>query len=80
MPYFQGIAGRDRLRMREKKKYQSYQFLSDQEQIIQKKKSKKKFKKLKNTIRASLQAKIGWEKPRKRENKNYHSDQLLPDS
>ena len=28
---------------------------------------------------ASFQAKIGWEWPRKRENKNYHSDQFLPD-
>ena len=26
---------------------------------------------------ASFQAKIGWESPRKRENKNYHSDQFL---
>ena len=29
--------------------------------------------------RASLQAKTGWERPRKRENKNYRSDQFLPD-
>ena len=28
---------------------------------------------------ASFQAKIGWERPRKRENKNYRSDQFLPD-
>ena len=28
---------------------------------------------------ASFQAKIGWERIRKRENKNYHSDQFLPD-
>ena len=45
MPSFQGIAGRDRLRMREKKNYQSYQFLSDQEQRIQKKEAKKNSKK-----------------------------------
>ena len=44
MPSFQGIAGRDRLRMREKKNYQSYQFLSDPEQRIQKKKAKKNSK------------------------------------
>ena len=36
-------------------------------------------KKLKNTIMASFQAKLGWERPRKRENKNYRSDQFLPD-
>ena len=29
---------------------------------------------------ASFQAKIGWESPRKKENKNYLSDQFLPDS
>ena len=28
---------------------------------------------------ASFQAKIGWEWPRKRENKNYRSYQFLPD-
>ena len=44
-----------------------------------KKKIPKKFTKLKNTIRASLQAKIDRERPRKIENKNYRSDQFLPD-
>ena len=29
---------------------------------------------------ASFQAKQSWERPRKRENKNYRSDQFLPDS
>ena len=28
---------------------------------------------------ASFQARIGWERLRKRENKNYRSDQFLPD-
>ena len=28
---------------------------------------------------ASFQAKTGWETSRKRENKNYHSDQFQPD-
>ena len=28
---------------------------------------------------ASFQAKTGWERPRKSENKNYHSDHFLPD-
>ena len=27
---------------------------------------------------ASFQAKTGWERPGKNENKNYHFDQLLP--
>ena len=33
------------------------------------KKTAKKLKKLKNTIMTSFQAKIGWKRPRKRENK-----------
>ena len=28
---------------------------------------------------ASFQGKIGWQRPRKREKKNYHSDKFLPD-
>ena len=28
---------------------------------------------------ASFQAKLGWERPRKSENKNYCSDHFLPD-
>ena len=28
---------------------------------------------------ASFQAKIGWDRPRKRENKNYRSDHFLQD-
>ena len=42
-------------------------------------KNSKKFKKLKNTIMASFQAKTGCERPKKSENKNYRSDQFLPD-
>ena len=40
--------------------------------------SKKISKKLKNTIMASFQAKIGWKRPKKRENKNYRSVPFLP--
>ena len=43
------------------------------------KKIAKKFKKLKNMIISSFQAKTGWERSRKRENKNYRSDQFLLD-
>ena len=39
----------------------------------------KKFKKLKNTISASFEAKIGWKRLRKRENRNYRSVTFLPD-
>ena len=37
----------------------------------------KKFKKLKNTIMASFQTKIGWERSRKRKNKKNHFDEYL---
>ena len=39
----------------------------------------KKFKKLEKTIIASFPAKIGWGRPRKRENKKNLSDVFLPD-
>ena len=42
-------------------------------------KNSKKLKKLKNTVMASIQSKIRWRRPRKRENENYCSDQFLPD-
>ena len=38
----------------------------------------KKFKKLKNTITGSFEAKIGRKRPRKIENKNYRSVSFLP--
>ena len=41
--------------------------------------SKKIQKIIKNTIMASIQAKIGWKMQRKRENKNYRSVPFLPD-
>ena len=47
---------------------------------FQKKNSKKMKKNLKNTITASFQAKIGWKRLRKRENKNYYSVSFLPDA
>ena len=40
----------------------------------------KKFKKLKNTIVASFQAKIGRKRLRKRENKNYPSVPFSPEA
>ena len=43
------------------------------------KKIAKKFKKLKNTIMASFQAKICWRRLKKRENKNYRYVTFLPD-
>ena len=43
------------------------------------KKLQKNSKKLENTIIASFQAKIGWERPKKRENMKNRSDGFLPD-
>ena len=43
------------------------------------KKIAKKFKISKNTIMASSQAKRGWERPRKGENRKNRSDEFLPD-
>ena len=40
----------------------------------------KNFKKLKNTIMASFQAKTGWKRPRRRENKSYRTVPFLPDA
>ena len=40
----------------------------------------KKFKKLKNTVMNSFRAKIGYEKMRKGENKNYRSVAFLHDA
>ena len=44
------------------------------------KKNRKEFKKLKNTITDSFQAKIGWKMMTNRENKNYRSVSFLPDA
>ena len=43
------------------------------------KKIAKNFKKLKNLVMASFQAKIGWKRLKKRENKNYRFVSFLPD-
>ena len=45
-----------------------------------KKKKQKKLNKLKNTIIASFQAIIVWNRTRKRENKNYRFVTFLPDA
>ena len=44
------------------------------------KKIAKKFKNLKITIMDSFQAKIGWRRMRKRENKNYSSVTFVSDA
>ena len=58
----------------------SFRFVPTRREIENSKKIAKKFEKLKNTVMASFQAKIGWKRMRKRENKNYHYVSFLPDS
>ena len=56
-------------------------FRSYQTREVENKKEKaKKFNKLKNTIMDSFEAKIGWGRMRKRENKNYSSVPFLSDA
>ena len=47
---------------------------------MRRRKFQKKFKKVKNTIVDSFQAKIDWRRMRKRENKNYSSVSFLSDA
>ena len=68
-------------RERERKKNSS-RWVPTKPVIKNSKKIAKKFKKLKNMIMASLQAKISWERLRKRENNNNkknRSNEFLPD-
>ena len=58
---------------KEKKKKLSFRSVPTGRVIENSKKIAIKFKKLKYTIMASFQAKTGWKRPRKRENKNYRS-------
>ena len=63
------------MRNRENKNYRFVSFQPEEQ-----KKIPKKFKKFKNTIMASLLAKIGWKRLRMRENKNYPSVPFLPEA
>ena len=58
----------------------SFRFVPTQRVIENSKKIAKIFKKFKNTIRASFQAKTGWKRVKKRENKNYRFVSFLHDA
>ena len=62
---------------KERKQKLSFNFVPTRHVIQYSKQIEKKFKKLRNTITASFQAKIGWKRLRKRENKNYRSLSFL---
>ena len=57
----------------------SFRFVPTQRVIENSKKIAKNFKKLKNPVMASFQAKTGWKMLKKRENKSYHFVSFLPD-
>ena len=57
----------------------SFRFVPTQRVTENSKKVAKYFKKLKNLVMASFQAKIGWKRLKKRENKNYRFVSFLPD-
>ena len=71
--------GWKRVRKREIKIIVPFRSFPTRRVIENSKNIEKKFKKLKNTIVASLQAKTGWRKPRKSENKNHRSVSFLPE-
>ena len=75
MASFEAKIGWKRPRKREYKKYRSvsFRFVPTQRVTENSKKIAKKLKKLKNAIMASFEAKIGWKRSRKRENKNYRT-------
>ena len=58
----------------------SFRFVPTRRVIENTKKIENKFRKFKNTVVASFQAIIGWNRPRNRENKNYHSVSFKPDA
>ena len=63
---------------KDRKKKLLFHFVPTRRVIENSKKIAKKFKILKNTIKASFYAIIGWKRPRKRETKNYRSVRFLP--
>ena len=65
---------------KERKQKLSLRFVLTRRIIENFKKIAKKIKKLKNSFMALFQAKIGWKRLRKRENKNYRFVSSLPDT
>ena len=63
---------------KERKEKLTFRSVPTRRVIENSKKIATKFKKLKNIIMASFQAKIGWKRLRNRENKNYRFVSFLP--
>ena len=79
---FQAKISLKKLRKGDNKNYRfvSFRFVPTQREIENSKKIAIKLKKLKYTILASFQAKIGWKTPKKRKNKSYWSVPFLHDA
>ena len=82
MASFQAKIGQKMPTNREYKNYRSVPFRSvpTWREIENSKKIAIKLRKLKYTIMASFQVKIGWKMPRKRKNKNRRSVPFLPEA
>ena len=65
---------------KERKSKLSFRFIPTQCRRENSRKIATKFNKLKNTVMASFQDKIGWEMPRKRQNKSFLSVPFLPEA
>ena len=65
---------------KERKQKLSLRFVLTRTIIENSKKIAKKFKKLKNTFKASFQVNIDWKRPRKKENKKYRFVSSLLDA
>ena len=65
---------------KERKEKLTFNFVPTRRETKNSKKIAKKFKKLKNTIMSSFQAKIGWKRQRKIENKKCLSVSFLLDA
>ena len=76
------ISSQNRMETTEKERKQklTFNFVPAQREIENSKKIAKKLKKLKNTIMSSFQAKIGWKRQRKIENKKCRSVSFLLDA
>ena len=78
--HYEFISSQNRLEKDEKERNKNYRSVPTRCVIENSKQIAKKFKKIKNTIVPSFQAKIGRKRLRKRENKNYPSVPFLPDA
>ena len=78
--HYEFISSQNRSEKDEKERNKNYRSVPTRCVIENSKQIAKKFKKIKNTIVPSFQAKIGRKRLRKRENKNYPSIPFLPEA